>query len=242
MSPEARHKEIVGLHERHLLQVVTKHEVPLLQGLWDRWGDQILPNGQKRGWLLCGPGTIAQSRIINWETGIPIFKDGNPYTQEYLQLGETYLYYPEDGNMPDGVEHTVVSYFNGQGQVIIIDPTGPLLWGESELIGANDLQGAISIQKFPVSKFEKALRDNYHLQPLDPADEKVKKAYNKYGYQPPDQTRLADWKSAFNDNRITGPFPFRGDSGQEIIGDTGRYGVTLATFIRTIIPDWAGIR
>jgi hypothetical protein len=240
-NPEAQ--ESLGAHERELHRIIDKYEVPLLRKAWNTWSEQTLANGQKRGWLVCGPTTIALSRIINCEAGIPLLRNGNPNTEEHLKL-QSYLFYPKD-KPDDKVEHIVLQYFDGQEQVTHIDVTGQfLLEGGKELTGDDDLRGAIHRRTFSVSEYNDVLTDIYKLYPFDPDSKHVKDVYNKYKLPPPNVTEEADWAIANYDDRVTSPFPLKGDSCREIILYAGndRYGPPLADFIRGFIPDWTGVR
>lgn len=244
MSPEAGTKEHLGHRELALRGTIAKYEQPLLTGLWNRWGGQTLKNGQrKRGWLVCGPGTIALSRLINWETGIPILKDGDPNTQEHLRLSRTYFYDPPGGEIQDRIDHEFLTYFNGKSQAMHIDLTGPLTWGEKKhLTGEDELRSAIHMQKFPVADYEDALRNIYHLYPFDPTSELVRRVFEYYQQPLPAADAQDAWFTARNSDTITKAIPFSIITGKPNWDTYERYGLHLAEFIRTFLPQWNGIK
>jgi hypothetical protein len=174
MSPEVTTKELLGRHEFAVGYLTKGYEQPLLKGLWNRWGTQEISYGDqkgKRGWYVCGPGTITLSRIINSKTGIPILKDGDVNNQEHLRVSRPFFYRPPDGNIEAMTDHDVLEYFNGFGSVTLIDVTGPLTFGNKKnLKGEDNLKGAILLRRLPVSEYYDVMARDYHLYPLDVAD------------------------------------------------------------------------
>ncbi len=232
MSPEPLAKERLGQHELSVKRVIRQYEQPLLNGLWNTWGDKMLPNGQKRRWFVCNPGDIALSRIVNWITSVPIIADGDRYNQEHLSISPDYFCSPPGSTVQERADHTFLSYFNGKGDVIHIDPTWQLTWGKKKnLTGSDNLQDAIIVRKIPVSDYERVLREEYYLTQFDPTreEERAFLAYHQTSYDVASAYRKY---LAQHTDSITEQLPDR----------TNRYGQTLVEFIRTFIPEWTGIK
>ena len=232
MSPEPLTKERLGLHELRVKQLVTQYEQPLLSGLWKTWGDKNLPNGQKRGWFVCNPGDIILSRIINWKTGIPIVADGDRYNEEHLSISPDFFCFPPGSTVKERADHTFLSYFNGKGDVIHIDPTWQLTWGDRKhLVGSDNLHGTIIIRKISVSDYERVLREEYYLNPFDPTLEQEKEFLEYYQTSYNTTSAYVNYLSQHTD-AIT----------EQPTDRTNRYGQALTEFICTLIPEWTGIR
>lgn len=54
--------------EAELLGTIKEIEVPFMEALQRDYGE-------KRGWRMCGPASIALSRVLSARTGVPIGKD-----------------------------------------------------------------------------------------------------------------------------------------------------------------------
>jgi hypothetical protein len=247
MSPDRLNRRPIDIREPlpnppQIEAIVSKYEVNLLSKAWNTWSDEILQNGQKREWLVCGPATIAMTRLLNWETGIPILSKGNPYTQAHLKLSPHYFYNP-GSNTTDAMEHTFATYFNGQGTATHIDVTGLLLHRDKKrLTGEDNLHGAIHMRTFSTVEYSEALRSKYHLQPHEPDNPILKDVYKRLNLEIPSLSKVEAWSAAIHSNQITSPFPFKGIEDEDENYVTTRFGTGLADFIRTMIPDWDGIK
>ncbi|HSX10049.1 MAG TPA: hypothetical protein VLF93_07890 [Candidatus Saccharimonadales bacterium] len=243
MSPEVNVKEKLGRHEFAVGYLTRLYEQPLLQGLWDRWGMQEMSYGDqkdKRGWYVCGPGTITLSRIINSKTGIPIVQHGDLNHQEHLRCSPSFFYRPPNGKVEEMCDHDGVEYFNGFGYVTLIDVTGPLTFGDKK--GNNNLKGAILLRKIPVAKYYKTIASDYHLYPLKLEDPDYIAMNQYHGIPPSDTDYWNEFYEAKNSDRITSETPFSTRVGQFYANADDRYGLPLAEFIKGFIPGWTGIR
>jgi hypothetical protein len=238
MSPEPLIKERIGQHELTISYITAYYEQPLLQGIWNRWGQQT-SNGHKRGWLNCSPSRNTLIRINNWKSGIPIKANGDPYREEHLQASRAYFYNSPDCRVQDRVDHKFLSYFNGNGYVTHIDPTWRLTWGDKKhLTGNDDLRGSIIIERYPVSKYEEILREKYHLYPYDPENKALQEAYAYYGETPLSLDETEIYFRACNSDQITSEMQLWQPSRDSYKRD----GPPLAEFIRIFIPEWTGIK
>jgi hypothetical protein len=206
---------------------------------------------------------ITMSRAVNFKSHIAILENADPFTVPHLRI-PSYFYDPlaPDGGIEDAVDHAVLQAFNGQGQVLHADITGPLLHGTKKgLTGNDNLQGAISLARFDVSDYSDALQEQFHLYPLVYSHPRVMATYRAHNLFPYNsdpvtiqplvechQKELIDWEAAKHDDRITGPFPFISDTGDEV-GDQngdGRFGTPLGEFVQQVIYEqegalWTGI-
>lgn len=231
MSPEFRPPEPLSPREREVIQAVRKYEVPFLRKGWERWSEQTFPDGRKRGWLLCGPMTVGITRAVNYEIGIPILSNADPFTVEHIRFSPELLHYNEkEAQAP--VDHVLASYFDGKGSVLHIDPVYDLLWGvKRDLKPTDNLRNAMHIAKYRVEEYDEILRNVYHLSSFVAANEfAIYKLYVLHRH--------------YHDNRITHSTMYVGPSGEElsIVDKYQRYGPPLGEFIREVIPGWTAIR
>jgi len=245
MSPEFRSVERLSPRESQIVSVVRQYEVPLLRKAWQRWGEQVFSDGSQRGWFVCGPTGRSATRILNWKTNIPLSPDADIYTQEHIRISKPHLYYdPKTGEPP--VDHEFVSYFDGKGSVLHIDPVYDLLWGDKQgLKGADELRGAIHVAKFRVGEYKQALHDIYHLVPEEENPELLAQIVEQGVFPMRSDIEAKDRYLVIYTDDLTHSVEFMGSSGNVYETDVGgysRYGPPLGDFIREIIPEWSGLK
>lgn len=238
MGLESKHKEQLSAEEK-AVRVIRQYENGLFQGTRKKWGKEVMENGQQQGWLLCGPLSISSSRALNWELGIPLLPYGNPSKQEHLQISDLQI---RDAPNEPPTDHTFLSYYDGKGGVLHIDPVFDLLWGDKQgKTHQDNLTGASHIKQFSVTEYPDALREDYHYVPYvvgSPLYNEMREYYKYTGYHY-SQEFYKKLREAQHDDRITHETNF---SYLEETVPLTRLGPELADIIREVIPGWNGIK
>lgn len=213
-----------------VLKIVGGIREDLFTALGEVMGeDRAKRFGEERRWALCGPASIALTRIINHRTGIPISRNA---VGPRLELAIS-LFSPKDS--PKKIDHTYIRYYPGEitglGKEIVwsIDPIHePLFQGKGE-------HGKIIVERHTTDTIDSALEEKYSLVPFS-RDPEYFKTSRTFVTKERDETALPDLLGAFHDERITEPY-FIGDSG-ELRGE-GKWSLQVAEVIQRIEPGWA---
>lgn len=228
-------RERLGFPNDKVLQIVQEVRKPLFTALGEIMGDDKAKRlGEDKRWALCGPASIALTRILNKRTGVPLSREGQGKRLELVVA----LFDP--GDTQKKIDHTYIRYYPGKknflGREIVysIDPIHePLFGGKGE-------HGRILVAKHTEDTIDANLATKYALfspdhdleyfltSPLfveDPLDPYAKHA-------------LSDLLAAFHDDRITQP-RFSANSGKVI--EYGNWSLQIAEVIRRLEPEWNGI-
>lgn len=203
-----------------VIGTIRRIEVPFMQALQKEYGE-------KRGWRICGPASIALTRVLTTLTGVPIQQGGEGERLE-LSVG---IYDPKSD--PDRrtktEEQTYVRYYTGKGDVYYIDPIYGLLMG-----GRTDLDGAIQVEKYKQEDLDEALANNHDLYSFDPDHEYIDYAGTFSTLPASIRGRFYnDTLSALHDFRATMQY-FIADSGDTFKTDWNK----TEAVIMAIAPDW----
>lgn len=150
--------ELFSPREEQLVSLVRQIQTPFLAAMQEAYGVD-------KGWQLCGPASIALSRILSSNLGIPISREAEGEHIE-LYLG---IYNPGVNNVA-GEELTYLKYFSGNGYVLYIDPIYRLLTSKA----ANSSDNPILVEKFPEDEFDQQLIKRHNIYPFDPNNDVVK--------------------------------------------------------------------
>lgn len=150
--------ELLSPREEQVTSFIRQIQTPFLTALQEEYG-------VNKGWQLCGPASIALSRILSSKLGIPISREGE---EEHIEL---YLgiYNPGTDNEA-GEEFTYIKYFSGDGYVTYIDPTYRLLTHKV----ADSSDNPILVEKFTQDEFDQQLIKRHNIYPFDPNNDVVK--------------------------------------------------------------------
>ena len=212
--------EQVGFHEQQIVDTIEAVELPFMQALQREYG-------AKRGWRMCGPASVALSRILTTLSGVPIQKGG---LGERLEIVDG-MFDPKDA--PDRLsrieEQTYIRYYTGTGYVYYIDPIYGLLMGNK-----SDLAGAIQVEKYSEADIDTQLALKHNLHPFDINSERA--THVALLSEIPQEIRqkfIEETSAALHDERGTMPAFFT-DSGFAAKTDHQK----TETVIRAIVPEW----
>lgn len=144
--------------EQQVSQLIRQIEIPFLKTLAAEFSDDS-------NWLICGPASIALSRIISHTLVIPIGRD---LIDEHLELAIA-IYDPK--NIPDQQmrieamgEQTYIRYYPKDPKVVYyIDPIYRLLTEEQQ-----ELNEAIIMEKYTPKNIDTELAKRHYLYPFNP--------------------------------------------------------------------------
>lgn len=205
-----------------VLETIREIEKPFLEALQRTYGE-------KQGWRICGPASVALTRILTGLTGVPIASNSQEEHLE-LMLG---IYDPRD--KPDRLdrieEQTYVLYSPGDGFVYYIDPIFGLLMQNQGIS-----TGAIKVEKYHIDNLAEELRRNHNIYPFSTEHEGIDQPKSIFHIFPTPQKRMLAFQemvAALHDERATVPF-YALSTGQVFkIG-----GVELVRIIRQLAPTW----
>lgn len=133
---------LCGPREEAVLRFVTAIEIPLLAAVKAEYWHE-------RGWRVCGPASLALAWLTYLYTGVPIRQSGH---SEHLRL--MVLVYPDQP-----MDHVLIGYHTGCGDVFCIDLTGDLYWR-----GYPRLEGAMHISCFGLGEMPLELKEQFRLE------------------------------------------------------------------------------
>ncbi len=207
--------------ERELLNLVKKIETPFMESLQREYGEQ-------RGWRMCGPASIALSRVLSTQTGIPI---GQDIEGEHIEL-TVGIFDPEDQpNRRERIEEqTYIRYHTGNGYVYYIDPIYGLL-----MQGKKEFHEAIQVERYSIGEIDNELVRRHHLYPFDPNHHGIADslAFRTLKSASERQLYIDDSIAALNDERATMP-EFVSDSGHIMSTDWQK----TEGIIKEFAPEW----
>ncbi|MBI4395215.1 MAG: class I SAM-dependent methyltransferase [Candidatus Omnitrophica bacterium] len=156
--------------------------------------------GKKQGWKMCRPASIALSRILSEQTGLPI---GQHLSGNHIEL-KVDIY---DPGIPEEVEENTYIKIFIDGKIIYLDPVYNLLRDRSKRM--------IELRVFDNDTAAiEHLKREYHLKPFDPNHSGIAQFGAFKGLKPEDiqkyhgaleeQINAADWGSPSR-IQITGP-------------------------------------
>jgi hypothetical protein len=234
MRPEVRCHEISFSPDPVLLHAQVVRQ-PLFNALGEVMGDERARRfGEERRWALCGPASIALTRIINNRTGVPISRESSGKRLELCIA----LFDP--GDPQKKIDHTYIRYYTGVKDflereiVYSIDPIHePLFGGKGE-------HGRIIVERHTTDTIDADLARKYHLFPPQHDSEYflTSPSFVEDPSDPSSRQILPDLLAAFHDERITQP-RFRGNSGK--IYNYGVWSLQIAQVIKKIEPRWRRI-
>lgn len=208
--------------EALVLETIREIEKPFLEALKRAYG-------KKQGWRVCGPASVALTRILATLTGIPIEPNGQGEHFE-LTIG---IYDPVD--QPDRLnrieEQTYVLYLPGNRFAYYIDPIFGLL-----MQGQGVSAGAIKVEKYHRDDLATELTGNHHIYPFSPEHEGINQSRSIFRFFPTPQKRMLAWQemvSALHDERATVPAYALSTGHVFKIG-----GIELVDIIRQFAPAW----
>lgn len=225
-----------GRHESYIRERIKEIQKPFLEACWNEWGELERPDGKKRGWFNCSPMSIALSRILSLETGVPIGIPSFPKQKgdEYFEfIARWYDPLPPRGKIDD---HFLLVYDNGGGCKTLIDVNGQLLWGGKTLEDPD----AILLAKYPSASFASMLEREHHLYPYYLRGE----SYARYLSQQEqlidtiDELETRDYIDAMHSDASTKYVgPFKGLFSGRQIADV-RWGKSIGNVVRAFHKDW----
>lgn len=208
-------------HEKDVISLIRQIEIPFMSALSDEFGTE-------RGWRICGPASVALSRIISSRLGIPI---GRGLEAGHLEVSMGIFDPQDDSDRLDRIEEqTYIRYCPGNRYVYYIDPIYGLLMENRQLS-----RGAIQVEKYPVGEVDRALIMNHNLYLFDPnhVDITERGFFKNFPNSSERQTRFDDFVTAMNDHRATME-RFLGNSGLPYRSACNR----VKDIINHFAPEW----
>ncbi len=168
-------------HEQQILDTIQEVEFPLMTALQKEFGAE-------RGWRICGPASVALSRILSTRTGVPISRS-LPGEHIELALG---IFDPKTD--PDRLsrmeEQTYIRYHVGDGHIYYIDPIYGLLMLEKQ-----QLQEAIQVEKYHADTINAELIIRHNLHPFDANHDDIGAIGCWSHYKTPEE-KYHDWEDS----------------------------------------------
>lgn len=211
----------VSAKEKAVLSLINQIEVPFMSALKDEFGEE-------RDWRICGPASVALSKIISSRLDIPITRG---VQGEHLEvcLG---IFDPQDNSarLECIEEQTYIRYYPGNRYVHYVDPIYGLLMENRELS-----QGVIQVERYLVGEVDRVLIRNHNLYFFDPdhVDITERGFFKNFPNASERQTRFDDFVTSMNDHRATME-RFLGDSGLPYRSACHRVKGIIARFA----PEW----
>jgi hypothetical protein len=182
------------------IAAIREVEAPLLDALRTSFAGDKATSGQDREqWLVCGPGNIALTRILQHRLGIAIkpwerIEEGVPSLSLRLCI-----YSPDYPTSARGLQdHVYTTLYPGWGtSAYYIDPTYRLHWQQH-----GSYRNATRIRPVVVSLLDKQLAEGYSLYPWRDHPELWPET-QLFSPPAPTEKTFVEWERALHTNRAT---------------------------------------